>query len=81
MENAKAYLESVLAHLSSGVIVVDEQFRLRSVNSSAVQILGGMGFTWEMLPHYFLKRAWVLEHAFGTGEWHAARLGDAVAAR
>ena len=39
VENAKAYLESVLAHLSSGVIVVDEQFRLRSVNSSAVQIL------------------------------------------
>ncbi len=40
VENAKAYLESVLAHLSSGVLVVDEQFRLRSVNSSAAQILG-----------------------------------------
>ncbi|MBI4938513.1 MAG: HAMP domain-containing protein [Nitrosomonadales bacterium] len=40
VENAKAYLESVLAHLSSGVLVVDEKFRLRSVNSSAAQILG-----------------------------------------
>jgi len=40
VENAKAYLESVLAHLSSGVLVVDEQSRLRSVNSSAAQILG-----------------------------------------
>ncbi|MBI5660241.1 MAG: HAMP domain-containing protein [Nitrosomonadales bacterium] len=40
VENAKAYLESVLAHLSSGVLVVDEQFRLRSVNGSAAQILG-----------------------------------------
>jgi len=39
-EDAKAYLESMLAHLSSGVLVVDEQFRLRSVNSSAAQILG-----------------------------------------
>ena len=39
VENAKAYLESVLAHLSSGVIVVDENFHLRSVNSSAAQIL------------------------------------------
>ncbi len=39
-EDAKAYLESMLAHLSSGVLVVNEQFRLRSVNSSAVQILG-----------------------------------------
>jgi PAS domain S-box-containing protein len=39
-EDAKAYLESMLAHLSSGVLVVDEQFKLRSVNSSAAQILG-----------------------------------------
>ena len=39
VKNAKAYLESVLAHLSSGVMVVDEQFRLRTVNGSAVQIL------------------------------------------
>ncbi|HLY96282.1 MAG: sensor histidine kinase, partial [Sideroxydans sp.] len=40
VENAKAYLESVLAHLSSGVLVVDEQHRLRSSNPSANQILG-----------------------------------------
>jgi alkylation response protein AidB-like acyl-CoA dehydrogenase len=45
---------------------------------TAVQVLGGMGFTWEMLPHYFLKRAWVLEHAFGTGDRHAQALGDAL---
>ncbi len=45
---------------------------------AAVQILGGMGFTWEMLPHYFLKRAWVLEQSFGTGESHALALGDAL---
>ncbi len=40
VENAKLYLESVLAHLSSGVLVVDEQHRLRSSNPSANQILG-----------------------------------------
>ncbi|WP_283745959.1 ATP-binding protein [Sideroxydans sp. CL21] len=40
VENAKVYLESVLAHLSSGVLVVDEQHRLRSANPSANQILG-----------------------------------------
>jgi nitrogen fixation/metabolism regulation signal transduction histidine kinase len=39
VKNAKAYLESVLGHLSSGVMVVDERFRLRTVNSSAIQIL------------------------------------------
>ncbi len=47
---------------------------------AAVQILGGMGFTWEMLPHYFLKRAWVLEQSFGTAEFHALALGVALGA-
>ena len=47
---------------------------------TAVQILGGMGFTWEMLPHYFLKRAWVLEESFGTADTHALALSDALAA-
>lgn len=40
VNKSKAYLESVLTHLSSGVLVVDEQFRLRSANTSAEQILG-----------------------------------------
>lgn len=40
VENAKLYLESVLAHLSSGVLVVDAEHTLRSVNASAAQILG-----------------------------------------
>jgi nitrogen fixation/metabolism regulation signal transduction histidine kinase len=39
VESAKAYLESVLTHLSSGVIGLDEAFGLRSVNTSAAQIL------------------------------------------
>lgn len=45
---------------------------------AAVQILGGMGFTWEMLPHYYLKRSWVLESEFGDGADHALSLGDAL---
>jgi alkylation response protein AidB-like acyl-CoA dehydrogenase len=47
---------------------------------TAVQVLGGMGFTWEMLPHYFLKRAWVLEHSFATGDAHALALSAELAA-
>ncbi|MEO8330793.1 MAG: ATP-binding protein [Gallionella sp.] len=38
--SAKGYLESVLTHLSSGVLGLDDNLRLRSVNTSAVQILG-----------------------------------------
>ena len=40
VNKSKIYLESILTHLSSGVLVVDEQFRLRSANTSAEQILG-----------------------------------------
>ena len=40
LENAKGYLESILTHLSSGVMVVDEKFVLRLANASAEQILG-----------------------------------------
>jgi len=47
---------------------------------AGVQVLGGMGFTWDMLPHYFLKRAFVLDLAFGTSSSHAAQLGAAVGA-
>jgi alkylation response protein AidB-like acyl-CoA dehydrogenase len=47
---------------------------------SAVQVLGGMGFTWEMPAHFLLKRAWVLETTFGTSRQHALALSDALAA-
>ena len=42
---------------------------------AATQVHGGMGFTWEVDIHLYLKRAWVLETAFGTSDAHA----DAVA--
>jgi alkylation response protein AidB-like acyl-CoA dehydrogenase len=35
-----------------------------------VQNHGGMGYTWEADAHLFLKRAWLLEHAFGTRTAH-----------
>ena len=37
---AKAYLESILAHLSTGVLVFDDQFGLHSANPSANSLLG-----------------------------------------
>ncbi len=39
VESAKVHLESVLTHLSSGVLALDHDLRLRSVNTSAAQIL------------------------------------------
>ena len=43
---------------------------------SATQVYGGMGFTWEVDVHLYLKRAWVLETHFGGADHHA----DGVAA-
>lgn len=40
IEKSHAYLETILANLTSGVIAFDEQLRVRSVNPAAVQILG-----------------------------------------
>lgn len=43
---------------------------------AAVQVFGGMGYTWEVPVHYYLKRAWVLDRLFGDPAAHS----DAVAA-
>jgi len=40
VETAKAYLESILGNLTSGVVAFDERFYVRSVNPTASQILG-----------------------------------------
>jgi alkylation response protein AidB-like acyl-CoA dehydrogenase len=46
---------------------------------ACIQIYGGMGYTWEMPPHYYLKRAWLLSTYFGTSEEHEERLAEALA--
>jgi nitrogen fixation/metabolism regulation signal transduction histidine kinase len=38
-EQAKAYLESVLTNLSSGVVALDHKLRVRAVNDAAIRIL------------------------------------------
>jgi alkylation response protein AidB-like acyl-CoA dehydrogenase len=43
---------------------------------ASMQAHGGMGYTWEVDTHLYLKRAWVLDSAFGSADDHA----DAVAA-
>jgi alkylation response protein AidB-like acyl-CoA dehydrogenase len=45
---------------------------------ACIQVYGGMGFTWEMPPHYYLKRSWVLGSVFGTTEEHEERVADRV---
>jgi alkylation response protein AidB-like acyl-CoA dehydrogenase len=35
---------------------------------ACIQVHGGMGYTWEVPVHYYLKRAYVLASQFGDAE-------------
>jgi alkylation response protein AidB-like acyl-CoA dehydrogenase len=41
---------------------------------AAVQAHGGMGFTWEVDAHLYLRRAWALDQAFGSRDEHAVAM-------
>jgi alkylation response protein AidB-like acyl-CoA dehydrogenase len=43
-----------------------------------VQVHGGMGYTWEVDAHLFVKRAWVLATTYGSSDEHADRLALTV---
>jgi len=45
---------------------------------TALQVHGAIGYTWECDLHIWMKRAWALELAWGSGAWHRARLGAAL---
>jgi alkylation response protein AidB-like acyl-CoA dehydrogenase len=46
----------------------------RTICAETIQVHGGMGFTWELGLHRFLRRARVIEHSFGDGAWHNERI-------
>jgi alkylation response protein AidB-like acyl-CoA dehydrogenase len=48
---------------------------------AAIQIHGGMGYTWEVPVHYYLKRAWVLATAFGGREEHEEAIARGLTAK
>jgi alkylation response protein AidB-like acyl-CoA dehydrogenase len=55
---AGAYVDDAFAHLSG----------------EALQLHGGIGFTWEHDVHLFVRRAKVNQVLYGDGAWHRARL-------
>jgi alkylation response protein AidB-like acyl-CoA dehydrogenase len=46
---------------------------------AATQVHGGMGFTWEVDVHLYLKRAWVLDTVLGSVDEHAGALAATLA--
>jgi len=80
VESAKVHLESVLTHLSSGVLALDHELRLRSVNTSAAQILAAPLHEMQMMPITQIAEKYPLLRSFcqtvtdafnatGSGEW------------
>jgi len=53
----------------------------KRVMASALQVHGGIGFTWEHDLHLFLKRAQLDQLTFGDAAWHRARLGTRLRAK
>jgi alkylation response protein AidB-like acyl-CoA dehydrogenase len=50
------------------------------VPDMAIQVHGGIGFTWEHDLHFFLKRGRANAAMFGDPKWHRERVADAVLA-
>ncbi len=48
------------------------------VPDAAIQVHGGIGFTWEHDLHFFLKRGKANAALFGDAKWHRERVADAV---
>ncbi len=46
----------------------------RFVCNEGIQLHGGMGFTWDVVLHYYLRRAKLLEYSFGDASYHRKRV-------
>ena len=71
-----ADLPAAASTVSAAKLLADEAAVANA--RAAVQIHGGMGCTWEMGLHYFLKRAWALSLAYGRAAEHADLISEAL---
>jgi alkylation response protein AidB-like acyl-CoA dehydrogenase len=65
-----------VARAAASAKVVAGETALKNCRA-AIQVHGGMGFTWEVDAHLYLKRAWVLDTVFGSTAEHATALATA----
>ena len=49
--------------------------------ASALQVHGGIGFTWEHDLHFYMKRAQVDQLSFGDASYHRERLAQLLRTR
>jgi alkylation response protein AidB-like acyl-CoA dehydrogenase len=63
------------ARAAAAAKVVADESAFRNAKD-CVQVHGGMGFTWEVDVHLYLKRATVLAQQFGTASEHAEAMAS-----
>ena len=63
-------------HVAGAKLLADEAATANA--RSCVQVHGGMGFTWEVPVHFFVKRAWLHATEFGTADDHAETVADCL---
>ncbi|MGE5489811.1 MAG: ATP-binding protein [Actinomycetota bacterium] len=73
LEAARGYLESILANLSTGVLVFDRRYALRTVNEGALTILGDdfeglLGVPVDQWPRQTALGSFIREHFDGVEE-------------
>jgi len=66
------------AHLSVAVAKAYASDAYREVGNRAIQVHGGMGFTWENDAHLYYRRAKASEIAFGDAAYHRERVAQMV---
>ncbi|HET6949709.1 MAG TPA: acyl-CoA dehydrogenase [Acidimicrobiales bacterium] len=67
--------EAALAVAAAGSVAFDAY---AAVAKDCIQVLGGIGFTWEHDAHLYLRRALALRQLFGAGAWRAAAARGAL---
>jgi alkylation response protein AidB-like acyl-CoA dehydrogenase len=66
------------AHLAVSVAKTYASDAYREVGNRAIQVHGGMGFTWENDAHLFYRRAKASELAFGDATFHRERIAKMI---
>lgn len=66
------------AAVAASVAMASASDAARLVGDSALQLHGGIGFTWEHPLHFWLKRGKLLEHSYGSRQFHLRTLGVAI---
>ena len=72
------HLDGAAAHLATLQAAAYANAELPVVGESAIQVFGGIGFTWEHDAHLFYKRLVAASALFGTADDHLSALADIV---